>query len=312
MKYRELGRTGLEVSVLSFGASSLGGVFKKVSEADGIEAVHTALELGINYFDVAPAYGGTVAEQVLGKALRDVPRDQYVLSTKVGKYTDPNAYGADTFDYSDKGIRRSLEQSSERLGTGYFDLVHLHDIEYEGGKHTEWALSEGYETLHTLKKAGHIGGVSFGMFPIDLWRRVFEDYEADAGLVHNHYCLNNTQLLDLLPIVREKGIGLINASPFASGLLTERGAPDWHPATKEDRELFARAAAYCREHGTEISKLALQFATNHAEIPTTLFSSANPDSVRRNVQWWQEPLDESLVEGVREILAPVLDKEWPY
>ena len=127
----------MKVSRLSFGASSLAGVFRTVDENEAIKAVHVALECGINYFDVAPAYGGTVAETVLGKALRGVPRDRYYLSTKVGKYTKPGTYGEDTLDYSRARIRESLNESAERLGTDYFDLIHIHDIEYQERKHTE-------------------------------------------------------------------------------------------------------------------------------------------------------------------------------
>src|SRR5512145_942496 len=147
MKHNPLGQTGINVSRLSFGASALGGVYGKVDEAEGIRAVQTALDLGINYFDVAPAYGGTVAETVLGKALKGIPRDRYYLSTKVGKYTQPGGYGDDTFDYSRSRIRASLDESARRLGTDYFDLIHLHDFEYQRRQHTEWALSEGVAAL---------------------------------------------------------------------------------------------------------------------------------------------------------------------
>src|SRR5213080_1065771 len=112
MKFRPLGRTGLMVSSLSFGASSLGGVFRPVDEQEGIRAVHVALDLGINYFDVAPAYGGTRAETLLGRALRGVPRGRYYLSTKVGKYTSSGGYGDDSFDYSRARIRASLDESA--------------------------------------------------------------------------------------------------------------------------------------------------------------------------------------------------------
>jgi len=312
MKYSVLGRTGLEVSRLSFGASSLGGVFRPVDEAEAIQAVHTALDLGINYFDVAPAYGATRSETVLGKALNGIARDRYYLSTKVGKYTAPNGYGADTFDYSRARIRASLDESSQRLGTDYFDIIHIHDIEYLGRKHAEWALSEGLEAMCELKRDGRIGAVSFGTYPIDLWRHIFADCEVDAGLVHNHYCLNDTQLLELLPIARKRNIGIINGSPFASGLLTDRGPADWHPACPEDRLVFRRAAEFCRGQGTSIVKLALQFASQHPDIPTTLFSSASSESVRCNVRWYEESCDTDLVKQVQAILQPVHNKEWGY
>lgn len=165
MQYSQLGKTGLKVSRLSFGASSLGSVFRPVTEAESRAAVRAALDAGINYFDVAPAYGGTLAETRLGIALRGVPRDRYVLSTKVGKYTDPNSYGKDTLDYSWSRIRASIDESAARLGTDYFDIIHILDIEYQGGAHTAWALPEGYDSVVELKRDGRIGAVSFGSTP---------------------------------------------------------------------------------------------------------------------------------------------------
>jgi aryl-alcohol dehydrogenase-like predicted oxidoreductase len=312
MEKNPLGRTGLQVSRLSFGASSLGGVFRTVDENEAVRAVHAALDAGINYLDVAPAYGATRAETVLGRALREVPRARYFLSTKVGKYTNPGAYGDDTLDYSRARIRASLDESAHRLGVDTFDIVHLHDIEYQGRKHTEWALGEGLEALRELKREGRIGAVGFGIYPMDLWHRVLADCDPDAALVHNHYCLNDTRLLELLPVARRTGVGIINGSPFGSGLLTDRGPADWHPAGPEERAVFRRAAEFCREQGTSLSKLALQFASQNPEIPTTLFSSASPESVARNVEWHEEPFDPGLIERVQSILASVRDKQWSY
>ncbi|MGO9516755.1 MAG: aldo/keto reductase [Candidatus Korobacteraceae bacterium] len=312
MEYRMLGKTGLKVSRLSFGASSLGGVFRPVDECEGIRAVHVALDCGINYFDVAPAYGGTLAETVLGKALRGIPRCRYFLSTKVGKYTQPDSYGSDTLDYSRQRIRTSLEQSSARLKVDYFDIIHIHDIEYQGRKSTEWALSEGLDAVRELKREGRIGAVSFGIYPMDLWKRIFCDVEVDVGLVHNHYCLNDTQLLNLLPIALNKGIGVINGSPFASGLLTDREAPVWHPASAGDRAVFRAAAQFCQNQGVSLSQLALQFASQNPEIPTTLFSSGNPESVARNIRWYEEPYDPLLLQEVWKMLEPVRNKQWNY
>lgn len=312
MQYNLLGSTGLNMSGISFGASSLSAVFHSVDEAEAIKAVHTALDAGINYFDVAPAYGGTVSETVLGKALKGIARNRYFLSTKVGKYTDPSNYGTDVLDYSAKRIYQSLEESAARLGTDYFDIIHIHDIEYQNRKHTEWALTEGLDTVHQLKKEGRIGAVSFGIYPMDLWQRIFENYSIDVALVHNHYCLNDTSLLQLLPVAKQKGIGVINASPFGSGLLTDRGPADWHPANKEERAIFLQAAALCKQYKTSIAKLAMQFSSQHAAIPTTMFSSSNPQSVLNNIQWSEEPLDKELLLKVQQVLIPVKNKQWDY
>jgi len=312
MKYNLLGKTGLNVSRLSFGASALGGVYGPVDGTKGIQAVHTALELGINYFDVAPAYGGTVAETVLGKALKGIPRDRYYLSTKAGKYTQPGGYGDDTLDYSRARIRTSLEESARRLGTDYFDLIHLHDFEYQHRRHTEWALSEGVQTLLELKQEGRIGNVSFGIYPMDLWQRIFSTLPADASLVHNHYTLHDTRALELLLLAKQNGIGIINGSPFGSGLFSGREAPAWHPASDADRQIFREASALCEKRGTPISKLALQFSSQNPDFPTTLFSSSRPESVQRNVQWHEDPFDPELLTAVQYVLTPVMNKQWDY
>ena len=244
MEYRVLGKTGLRVSQLSFGAAALGGVFRAVDESKAIRAVHTAIDKGVNYFDVAPAYGGTKSEMVLGKSLKEIPRDSYFLSTKVGKYTDSHNYGVDVLDYSRSRIHSSLDESGQRLGVDYFDIIHLHDFEYQGRECMEQAFSEGIETLLELKKEGRIGAVSVGIYPLDIWRRVITTMPVDAILMHNHYCLNDTTLLDLLPLIQEEDIGLINASPFASGLLTGGDVPDWHPVTEEELCYFHRATEF--------------------------------------------------------------------
>lgn len=312
MDYQVLGKTGLNVSRLSFGASALGSVFRDIDEDEGIRAVHAALDAGINYIDVAPAYGGTVAETVLGKALRDIPRDRYYLSTKAGKYTSPGEYGADVLDYSESRIRAGLQESMGRLAVDYIDIVHLHDFEYQHFSQTDSAFAEGFPTLVKLKEEGVIGAVSAGIYPMDLWHRVVAEAPVDAILTHNHYCLNDTRGLELVAGCEARNIGVINASPFASGLLTGGPIADWHPAGEEDRKIFAQAAEYCEQQGTSLAKIAFQFSCHDSPFPTTMFSSARTSSVARNLAWYDEPLDQELLAAVRRILEPVIDKQWNY
>lgn len=312
MEYHTLGKTNLKVSAISFGASALGGVFRDIDEEDGIRAVHMALDEGINYFDVAPAYGGTVAETVLGKALKGIPRDRYYLSTKAGKYTEPGSYGNDELNYSEDRIRKGLAESFQRLGVDYVDIVHLHDFEYQGGSKTEGAFAEGFPTLAKLKQEGTIGNVGSGIYPLDLWQRVIAEAPVDAILTHNHYCINDTRGKELVGPCREKSIGMINASPFASGLLTGRPVADWHPANREEHEMFAKAAAFCESQGTSIARLALQFACHESPFHTTMFSTARTASLSRNLEWCREPFDEDLLAEVRKIIAPALDQQWNY
>ncbi|HLU83466.1 MAG TPA: aldo/keto reductase, partial [Trueperaceae bacterium] len=161
-----LGRTGLSVATIGLGASALGGVFGAVDESTAIATVHAALAAGINLFDTAPAYGATRSERVLGLALHGVPRDAFVLSTKAGKTTDDA--GIDTFDYSERAIRDSVDRSRERLGVERLDIVHLHDFDYQAGRHVDQILAEGFPTLQALKAAGVIGAVGAGIYFMDL------------------------------------------------------------------------------------------------------------------------------------------------
>ena len=263
-----------------------------MDEAEAIAAVHAALDCGINYFDVAPAYGGTLSETVLGKALRGIARDRYFLSTKVGKYTKPGSYGNDVLDYSRARIRASLDESAERLGVDYFDIIHIHDIEYQDRKHTEWALTEGYDAVQELKREGRIGNVSFGIYPMDLWKRIFASIDIDAALVHNHYCLNDTQLLDLLPMARQKGIGIVNGSPFASGLLTDRGAPAWHPASRRRPKPLPRRRRILPEPGNFDQPAGLAvFEPESGDTHRRCSVSPIPNPCVRNVECHEEPCD---------------------
>jgi L-galactose dehydrogenase len=312
MDYNVLGSTGLNVSRLSLGASALGSVFRPIDEDEGIRAVHAALDAGINYIDVAPTYGGTVAETALGKALRDVPRDRYYLSTKAGKYTVPGGYGADVLDYSEARIRAGLQESMDRLGVDYLDIVHLHDFEYQDFSLTESAFAEGFPTLVKLKQEGLIGAVSAGTYPIDLWQRVVDEAPVDAILLHNHYCLSDTRGLELVAGCEARNIGIINASPFACGLLTGGPIANWHPAGENERKVFEQAAVYCEQQGTSLAKIAFQFSCHDSPFHTTMFSSSRTSSVERNLAWCDEPLDQQLLAEVIRILNPVIDKQWGF
>jgi aryl-alcohol dehydrogenase-like predicted oxidoreductase len=301
MKYRALGRTGLDVSVLSFGASSLGSVFRETNDSEAIRTVHEALDSGINYIDVSPYYGLTKAETVLGKAIKELPRDRFLLSTKAGRY------GVDQFDFSAKRIASSLEESFSRLNTDYVDILYLHDIEFVS---SEIILEEAIPTLQRLKTEGKIRYYGICGLPISLFETLLPQIEADAIISYCHYSLNDTALLGLLPLLERKGIGLVNASPLSMGLLSTRGTPDWHLASPELKATCLRAAELCASRGFDIAKLAVQYSTANERIPTTLVSTANPDNIRKNAAWTDEPIDGELLKDVLDILEPVHDRTW--
>jgi L-galactose dehydrogenase len=304
MKYRPLGRTGLQISCLSYGASPLGSVFEKIHEPDGIRTVHTALDLGINFIDVSPFYGLTVAETVLGKALATVRRDRYYLATKVGRY----GHEMKDFDFSAARVTRSVDESLERLGVDYVDLIQCHDIEFGS---LQQVIDETLPALRKVVAAGKARFVGITGLPLKVFPAVLDKAPVDTILSYCHYSLNDTALAGLIPDLERRGVGIISASPLSMGLLSNRGAPNWHPAPQEVRAACAKAAAFCREKGTDIAKLAVQFAVAEPRIATTLVGTASPENITNNVKWAGEPLDETLLADVREILTPIHDVTWP-
>lgn len=312
MEYREIGKTGMKVSALSFGASSLGGVFHNIDEGRAVDAVYTAIDCGMNFIDVSPYYGHYKAETVLGKALKNIDRSKYYLSTKVGRYGKD---GKNTWDYSAKRVTDSVYESMERLNIDHIDLINVHDIEFAGRFYSLDMIVE--ETLPALVELKHKGVVSHvGITDLQLPNIKYVIDHVASGTVESvlcfcHYCLNDDAIADYLDYFEERGIGVINASPLSMGLLSQRGVPDWHPAPKPLVEVCKRAAEYCNEVGYPIEKLAMQYSVGNPRVTTTLFSSANPDNVRKNVQWVEEcEAPAEIVAKVREIIGDQMRVSW--
>ncbi len=312
MRYKELGKTGMKISHLCFGASSLGSVFRSTKEAESIEAVEAAIEGGINFIDVSPYYGHYKAETVLGKALKRIPREKYYLSTKVGRYGKD---GVNTWDYSAKRATESVQESMERLGIDHIDLINVHDIEFQanmdGG--LQKVVDETLPALVELKKKGLVGHVGITDLQLENLKWVVEHSEegtVESILNFCHYCLNDDKLKDFIDFFESRGIGIINASPLSMGLLSQRGVPDWHPAPKPLVEACAKAAQRCAEKNYPIERLAIQYAVSNPHIAGTLFSSANPDNVKRNIQWANEEPDWELVKEVQDIIGGQKRVSW--
>lgn len=308
MQYNELGKTGMRLSNLGFGASSLGGVFHGIRESEAIEAVFTAIEGGINFIDVSPYYGHLKAETVLGKALKDLERGKYYLSTKVGRYGKD---GVNTWDYSARRAKESVYESMERLNVDYIDLINVHDVEFADLRQV---VEETLPALCQLRREGVVRHVGITDLQPENLKWVVEHSEegtVESVLNFCHYCLNDDLLLDYLDFFEERGIGIVNASPFSMGLLSMRGAPAWHPAPQELKDACQRAAKLCNERGYPIDKLAIQYSTNlNPRIATTLFSSANPDNVRKNIAYVNEPMDTALVEDVKAAIGDQMRVRW--
>jgi L-galactose dehydrogenase len=302
MKYRKLGNTGLDVSILSFGASSLGSVFRDVQEDEGLRTVHTAVDMGINLIDVSPYYGLTKAELMLGKAIKQMPRDKFLLSTKAGRY------GIDQFDFSEKRVTESLEESLQRLNTDYVDMFFLHDIEFGS---FQQVINEGIPTLQKLKQEGKIRYYGVTALPLKAFEKTLSVAEVDLILSYCHYSLNDTALLEFIPILEDKQVGLISASPLSMGLLNGREAAAWHPAGNEIKQICKQAAEHCASKGADLAKLAVQYSVSNPLIPTTLVSTASTVNIKKNIEWTEEPMDMELLQEVLAILQPIHNKTWP-
>ena len=304
MIYNVLGKTGLRVSALGFGASPLGNEFGPVDAAEGVRAVHCAIEQGINYFDVAPYYGRGLAETRLGEALAG-HRQEVILATKAGRYDKEWPEG---FDYSAKRIVRSVEESLRRLRTDCIDVYQVHDIEFA---HREQILGETLPAMFRLKEQGKVRFVGITGYPLQLLRAIAEAANVDTILSYCRYDLLDTSLDEVLtPFARARGIGLINASPLHMRLLTDKGAPEWHPAPKRVVAAAQEAARYCRERGVDIADLALQFALQHSYVGTTLVGMSKVEHVQRNLSAVGKPPDPELLAAVRRILAPAANIAW--
>jgi L-galactose dehydrogenase len=301
MEYRTLGKTGMEISIVGYGASPLGNVFGETDEAEGVRAVHYAIEHGINYFDVAPMYGVTLAETRLGKALRG-KRDKIFLATKCGRYD------MDEFDFSAKRVLESIDESLKRLQTDYVDVYQVHDIEF-GDK--EQVINEAIPAARKVQQSGKARFVGITGLPVRYLRHIAELIEVDTILSWAHYDLVEDEMDTVLtPLANEKGIGLMNASPLHQRLFTEKGPPEWHRSPKDVLEAGLKLAALCAEHGVNIADVAMRFALDYPHVATTIVGMSKLRHVEQNVKVLDFKNDPELLTKIEKLVAPAKNKMW--
>jgi L-galactose dehydrogenase len=297
MQKRLLGSTGLEVPILAFGASSLGAEFRSITLDEALGSVQAALDGGLTLIDTSPFYGRGMSEVLLGIALAGVPRHQYLLCTKLGRYS------LEHFDFSAKRVAESVDVSLHRLRTDHLDIVLCHDIEFVP---MQQIVDETIPALRKIQQAGKVRFIGFSGYPQKIFRFICDQAPVDCVLNYNQYTLQNTRFADeTIPYLEAKGIGVMNAGPFSARLLTDAPLPVWLKEPEAVKAAARKAAELCKSRGTPIAKLALQFALANPAIATTVAGSANPKNVRDWATWAAEPLDHELLREVQAIFTPV-------
>ncbi len=297
MQRRKLGNTQLELPILSFGASSLGAEFRGVTLDEVFASVKVALELGMNFIDTSPFYGRGMSEVLLGVALKNVPRDSYQLCTKLGRFD------IDHFDFSARRVAESVDVSLHRLGCGHLDIVLCHDIEFVP---LQQIVDETLPALRKQQQAGKIRCIGFSGYPQKIFHKILEQTSVDCVMSYNQYTLQNTRFADeTIPLLKEKGVGVMNAGPFAARLLTNSTLPDWFRDPQNVQQAARQAAQHCSDRGVDIAQLALQFCLLNEDISTTVAGSANPNNIRKWAEWAAQPIDHQLLAEVQRIFAPV-------
>ena len=296
MEFRELGATGLKLPALSFGASSLGQEFRQVDLGEAVASVQVALDCGMTFIDTSPFYGRGMSEVLLGMALRGVPRDSYLLGTKLGRYAGAH------FDFSARRVVESVDISLERMGVEHLDICLCHDIEFVD---MQQIVDETLPALRKIQQQGKVRFIGVSGYPMKMFRFILDQTDLDVVLSYNHYHLQNTMFADLVPYLKQKNVGIMNAAPFCARLLTNAPLPPWHKATSEVRATVRQAADLCTQRGVDIAQLALQFSIANQDMTTCVTGSANPNRIRQWADWAALPLDEQLVADVQKILQPI-------
>ncbi len=302
MRYQPLGKTGISVPVLSFGASPLGNEFGVTDEQECTRAVHRAIDLGITCFDTSPYYGRGLSEERLGRAL-DGRREQVVITTKCGRYD------SEAFDFSAKRVLQSIDESLFRLRTYYVDVLFAHDVEFGDPRQV---IEETIPALREVQKTGKARAIGITGFPVSLLHTIAAAAPVDAIMSYCRYNLLMDDLADeLAPFCAQQGIGLFNASPLHMRVLSEKGPPDWHPAPPEVKAVARAVLASCQQHGASIEDVALQYCLRWPGASSTVVGMSKTAHVESNVRAMDALPSEALLQEIAQLVDPVKNRAWP-
>ncbi len=294
MEIRTLGKTGLQVSRLGFGAATLGNEYGVIDDAEAKRAVDLAIDNGINFFDVAPYYGRTLAETRLGEMLKG-RRHEVIVATKCARYDFAE------FDFSADRVARSADESLERLQTDYLDILHIHDVEF-GDKRQ--IVEETIPALRRVQEAGKARFIGITGLSLRMLREVAAETPVDCMLSYCRYNLLNIDLITMRPD------GLINASPLHMGMLTPGGPPAWHPAMPVVREAARKIVEFCQSRGVSVTDIALQFTLANPAIATTIAGMSTTAEVQHNLKAAEAMADPEILKEIEILAQPARGRIW--
>jgi D-threo-aldose 1-dehydrogenase len=306
----------VDLSLLSFGGAPIGNLYRETSEESALAAVRAAWDAGIRYFDTAPHYGLGLSERRLGRALRGLPRDEYVISTKVGRLLEPASQALTDdegfavrvplrrrWDFSRDGILRSVEGSLSRLGADRVDILFLHDPD----DHWEDAVGTGYPALAELRSQRIVAAIGAGMNQAEMLTRFVRETDMDLVMLAGRYTLLEQGALDeLLPLCAERRVRVVAAGVFNSGLLSREQPPagakyNYSKAPGDLVELARRIAAVCERHGTTLPAAALRFPLGHPAVASVVVGMRDPAQVARNASLFSRAVPRGVWDELREL-----------
>ena len=319
---RRLGRSSISVTALSFGGAPIGNFLRPFTESEAGEMIDQAWELGMRYYDTAPLYGHGLSEHRLGHALRERPRSDYVLSTKVGRVLHPAAPSSvdgglwvetapfkAVYDYSYDGIMRSVDDSLQRMLTDHVDILLMHDIDrYTHGEDQpamfRRALDDGFSALVKLRDEGVVAAIGFGVNEADVCTAALRQADADCVLLAGRYTLLEQEPLDeLLPLCQERGVGVVLGGVYNSGVLAtglvEGAKFNYGPAPQEILVRATRLWEICREYDVPLPAAALQFAAAHPAVASVCVGSRSQQQQRNSAAWFEADIPGELWQDLR-------------
>ncbi|XP_051160619.1 uncharacterized protein LOC127281135 [Leptopilina boulardi] len=305
MEYRTLGKTGLKISKLSLGGGTFSNLYGECNEEEVIELVRTAIKQGINYLDTAPWYGQGRSETLFGKALKGIPRQAYYIATKVGRYElDQDRM----FDYTIEKTRQSFHKSLELLCLDYVDVIQVHDIEFAPS--LDIVVSQTLPELSRQVIEGKAKFIGITGYPVSILKECIERSNINISTVLSfaRFTLMDDNLLQYIPFFKKHNIGIINAALTCMGILTNKGPPEWHPASNDIKQQCREAARCCKDHDIELARLSVWGSMECEDVSSNLVGMKNLTELNANLDVVRNGISEQEKILLKEIQEKYLSK----